>query len=82
MHKRAGTLLQTWRDLVDSSESITMITTTVGSKRKMEIGVDEIEIRSMYEDGKLSKVGTHQFSVTISSKPRLYSSLLNNSRHS
>ena len=45
-----------------------------------EIGVDELEIRSMYEDGKLSKVSMHHLSVMSFSKPRPCSSLLNNSR--
>ncbi|KAF9790330.1 SPOC like C-terminal domain-containing protein, partial [Thelephora terrestris] len=56
MHKRAGTLLQTWRDLIDSDESSNMILAAVGSKRKMENGIEEIEIRSRYESGQLSKV--------------------------
>lgn len=45
-----------------------------------EIGVDELEIRSMYEDGKLSKVSIHHLLVMVSSKPRPCSLLLNNSR--
>jgi len=36
-----------------------------------EIGVDETEIRSMYESGRLSKVSTQQFLVVVSSKPRI-----------
>jgi len=65
MHKRAGILLQTWRDLINSDESTTTITTTVGTKRKMEIGVDEVEIRSMYEDGKLSKLVVEQLKAFL-----------------
>ena len=45
-----------------------------------EIGVDEIEIRSMYESGKLSKVSRWIFSVRIPSQPRTCSLLLSSSR--
>lgn len=68
LHKRAGTLLQTWRDLVDSDESSNVIVTAVGSKRKMEIGIDEVEIRSMYESGKLSKLVVEQLKAFLRHK--------------
>ncbi|KAF9650204.1 Ku DNA-binding complex, Ku70 subunit [Thelephora ganbajun] len=68
MHKRAGILLQTWRDLVDSDKPPSMIAVTIGSKRKMEIGVDETEIRSMYESGKLSKLVVEQLKAFLRHK--------------
>jgi len=68
MHKRAGMLLQGWGDLIDSDESSSTIVAAVGSKRKMEIGIDEIEIRSMYESGKLSKLVVEQLKAFLRHK--------------
>jgi len=68
MHKRAGIFLQTWRNLVDSDDSSHIIVSTIGSKRKMEIGVDETEIRSMYESGKLSKLVVEQLKAFLRHK--------------
>jgi hypothetical protein len=44
------------------------------------IGVDEIEIRSMYESGKLSKVAASQLSAMVPSEQRIHSWLLSNSK--
>jgi len=68
MHKRAGSLLHTWRDLVDSDESSNAIVAKVGSKRKMEIGIDETEIRSMHDSGKLPKLVVEQLKAFLRHK--------------
>ncbi|KIJ51081.1 hypothetical protein M422DRAFT_158695 [Sphaerobolus stellatus SS14] len=60
IHKRAGALLESWKEELNKDEAadhvMTTAATTKGTKRKAEIDVDEAEIRSRSESGTLEKV--------------------------
>lgn len=66
------------RKMVGRLFSVSLLITTKYPQK--EIGIDETEIRSMYECGKLSKVNICQFLVVVPSNLMIYSLLLNNSR--
>ncbi|KAG6334752.1 hypothetical protein ID866_4341 [Astraeus odoratus] len=48
IHKRAGALLKEWKKAVAKDENFANVIAT-GRKRKADISVDEIEVRSKYE---------------------------------
>ncbi|KAI0724871.1 ku70-like protein [Fomitopsis betulina] len=68
MHKRAGTLIKAWKAALLEDESATTTIITASSKRKADVSVDEAEIRSKYEDGKLSKLRVDQLKDFLKSK--------------
>ncbi|TFK34525.1 SPOC like C-terminal domain-containing protein [Crucibulum laeve] len=68
IHKRAGKLLQAWKEAVASDESANVVVATTGSKRKADIAVDEAEIRSKYDAGTLGKLRVDQLKEFLKAK--------------
>ncbi|KAH9917274.1 ku70-like protein [Fomitopsis serialis] len=68
MHKRAGTLMKAWKEALLKDESANMTIITTGSKRKADVSVDEAEIRSKYEVGKLEKLRVDQLKEFLKGK--------------
>ncbi|KAJ7598810.1 SPOC like C-terminal domain-containing protein [Mycena floridula] len=62
IHKRAGNLLQKWKDALEQDDSANMVAEadTRGTKRKAEVSVDDSEIRSRVADGTLTKLRVDQ----------------------
>jgi len=69
IHKRAGKLLQEWRQLVQEDESAnTVVVAKAGAKRKADVSVSEAEIRSKYDDGTLAKLTNDVLKAFLKSK--------------
>ncbi|KAF9219431.1 Ku DNA-binding complex, Ku70 subunit [Gyrodon lividus] len=68
IHKRAGALLKDWKKALMNDEKIDSVIVTTGSKRKADISVDEVDLRSRYASGTLGKLRVDQLKELLKSK--------------
>ncbi|KAJ6486472.1 SPOC like C-terminal domain-containing protein [Mycena vitilis] len=71
IHKRAGKLLETWKIAVANDESALSAAPVVekkGTKRKADVDISEVEIRSRFADGNLKKLTVEQLKTFLKSK--------------
>ncbi|EIN06584.1 Ku DNA-binding complex Ku70 subunit [Punctularia strigosozonata HHB-11173 SS5] len=70
IHKRAGKLIQMWKEALaeDPSSGAVIATATGATKRKADAGVNDAEVRSMYENGWLTKLRVDQLKDFLKSK--------------
>ncbi|KAH8118175.1 ku70-like protein [Phellopilus nigrolimitatus] len=71
IHKRAGQLIKEWKQIVDADEhadAVFIQNSNAGTKRKADVSVAEIEIRSKFESGQLAKLRVDQLKEFLKSK--------------
>ncbi|KAH9169590.1 SPOC like C-terminal domain-containing protein [Lactarius sanguifluus] len=68
IHKKAGPLVKEWRKLLQSDESANAVIVEAGSKRKADVSLPEVEVRSRYETGALMQVRVDQLRDFLKSK--------------
>ncbi|KLO17356.1 ku70-like protein [Schizopora paradoxa] len=69
IHKRAGALIKAWKAVVkDDENATTQFVQATGTKRKADVSVDEMEIKSKYESGLLGKLRVDQLKEFLKSK--------------
>ncbi|KAH9043941.1 SPOC like C-terminal domain-containing protein [Lactarius pseudohatsudake] len=68
IHKKAGPLVKEWRKLLQSDESANAVIVEAGSKRKADVSLPEVEVRSRYETGALMQLRVDQMKDFLKSK--------------
>ncbi|KAH9063618.1 SPOC like C-terminal domain-containing protein [Lactarius vividus] len=71
IHKKAGPLIKEWTKLLQSDESANAVIVDAGSKRKADVSLPEVEVRSRYETGALMQLRVDQMkskSLALSGK--------------
>ncbi|KAJ7129186.1 SPOC like C-terminal domain-containing protein [Mycena epipterygia] len=72
IHKRAGKLLEAWKNAVANDESAASAAPPAqkekGTKRKADVDISEAEIRSRFSDGNLKKLTVEQLKTFLKSK--------------
>ncbi|PVG04448.1 Ku DNA-binding complex, Ku70 subunit [Serendipita vermifera] len=69
MLQRTGPLIETWKQaLSEDPNANTYIMTKPGTKRKAEVGMDELEVRECYNEGRLAKLTVDTLKAFLRSK--------------
>ncbi|KAI6043106.1 SPOC like C-terminal domain-containing protein [Pisolithus marmoratus] len=68
IHKRAGPLLREWKKSLVKDENFNNVLATTGVKRKADVSVDEAELRSKYESGRLDTLRVQQLKDFLRNK--------------